>query len=113
MTPSAPKLLLQSSPFLHRRLTVPRLILDLLIGLVPVVFASLWFFGLSAALVLASATAGAVVTEWLVTRGAKSESPLRDNSALLTGVILGLTLPPGIPLWIAFLVGTRSPTRRA
>jgi electron transport complex protein RnfD len=79
--------------------------LDVLIGLVPVVFASLWFFGLSAALVLASATAGAVVTEWLVSRGAKSESPLRDNSALLTGVILGLTLPPGVPLWIAFLGG--------
>jgi electron transport complex protein RnfD len=30
---------------------------------------------------------------------------LRDGSALLTGLLLGLILPPAIPLWIAFLGG--------
>jgi electron transport complex protein RnfD len=32
-------------------------------------------------------------------------SPLRDYSATLTGVLLGLTLPPAFPLWMAFLGG--------
>jgi electron transport complex protein RnfD len=35
-------------------------------------------------------------------RGTKS---LGDGSALITGILLGLTLPPGIPLWMAFLGG--------
>ncbi|MHC4958918.1 MAG: RnfABCDGE type electron transport complex subunit D, partial [Planctomycetota bacterium] len=30
---------------------------------------------------------------------------LRDGSAAITGILLGLTLPPGIPLWMAFLGG--------
>jgi electron transport complex protein RnfD len=43
-----------------------------------------------------------VGTEWLFRRG---QGTLRDGSAALTGVLLGLTLPPGIPMWIAFLGG--------
>ncbi len=106
MSRSTPRLLVQSSPFLRRGLTVPRLMVDVLLGLAPVVAASVWFFGLSAVLVLASATAGAVLTEWLV--GRKTGGTLGDFSAALTGVILGLTLPPGVPLWIAFLGGAVS-----
>ena len=105
MSRTAPKLLIQSSPFLHRRLTAPRLMLDVLVGLAPVVAASVWFFGISAVFVLAAATAGAIATEWAVGRSIRGRSPLRDNSAALTGVILGLTLPPGVPLWVAFLGG--------
>lgn len=105
MTRTAPKLLLQSPPFLRRGLTIPRLMLDVLIGLVPVVGAAVWFFGISALLVIASATAGALLTEWAVTARRKGRSPLLDYSAALTGVILALTLPPGVPLWIAFLGG--------
>ncbi len=105
MTRAAPRLLIQSSPFLRRGLTTPRLMADVLIGLAPVVAASVWFFGVTAALVLAAATAGAVGTEWLVSRSRRGPSPLRDNSAALTGVILGLTLPPGVPLWVAFVGG--------
>jgi electron transport complex protein RnfD len=69
-----------------------------------VLAASCWYFGLGALLVVGAAAVGAIVTEWAFSRGADA-SPLRDNSALLTGVLLGLTLPPGVPLWIAFLGG--------
>ncbi|MBD3649457.1 MAG: RnfABCDGE type electron transport complex subunit D, partial [Pseudomonadales bacterium] len=30
---------------------------------------------------------------------------LRDGSGLVTGLLLGLTLPPGLPMWMAFLGG--------
>ena len=33
---------------------------------------------------------------------------MRDGSGLLTGLLLGLTLPPGLPLWMAFLGGVVS-----
>jgi electron transport complex protein RnfD len=62
------------------------------------------FFGIAALLVVAAATVGAVVTEWFFTR-AHRPSPLRDYSAALTGILLGLCLPPGFPLWMAFLGG--------
>jgi electron transport complex protein RnfD len=78
---------------------------DVLIALAPVVAISAWFFGISALLVIAAATLGASVTELLFKRSGPAGSSLRDGSAPLTGVILGLTLPPGFPLWMAFLGG--------
>ena len=103
-----PRLLVQSSPFLRRGLTAPRLMIDVLLGLLPVVLASIWFFGLSAVFVLSAATAGAMLTEWAIGPRQKGKRTLGDYSALLTGAILGLTLPPGVPLWIAFLGGVVS-----
>jgi electron transport complex protein RnfD len=69
--------------------------------LVPVVIWSAWIFGPSAILVISAATLGAVLTErWLGPGGA-----LRDGSAAITGLLLGLTLPAGLPMWMAFLGG--------
>ena len=102
-------LLVTTSPFLRQGVTTPRIMVDVLLALVPVVAASVWAFGLSAVLVLAAATAGAAGTEWLldpaVRSGGRRGDSLRNGSAVLTGVLLGLTLPPGLPLWMAALGG--------
>jgi electron transport complex protein RnfD len=99
-----PDLLLTTAPFVREATTTPRIMLEVLAAAFLVLLASCWFFGISALLVVGAATAGAVGTEWLFTRSA-AESTLRDYSALLTGLLLGLTLPPAIPLWMAFLGG--------
>jgi len=99
------RLLVQSSPFLRDGVTTPKLMLDVHLALVPVVIMAVWTFGLGALLVIAAATLGAVGAEWLWTGGARRRTVLRDGSGALTGVILGLTLPPGLPLWMAFLGG--------
>ncbi len=99
-----PSLLVHTSPYLRQSVTTPGLMGDVLLALVPVLAMSVWYFGVSALVVVAAATAGAVGTEWLFTR----KGTLRDNSALLTGVILGLVLPPGMPMWMAFLGGVAS-----
>ncbi|MFP3942225.1 MAG: RnfABCDGE type electron transport complex subunit D [Thermoanaerobaculia bacterium] len=99
-------LLLQSSPFLRQGVTTPRIMGDVVIALVPVVAVAVWAFGLSAILVLAAATAGAVGTEWLLPpAGTRRGESLANGSAVLTGILLGLTLPPGIALWMAALGG--------
>ncbi len=108
MTQPDRTLLLQSAPFLRRGLTTPRLMLEVAIGLTPVALASIYFFGVSAVLVLVSAMAGAVATEWLLGRGRPGRISLLDNSAMLTGAILALTLPPAVPMWMAFLGGAIS-----
>jgi electron transport complex protein RnfD len=69
-----------------------------------VLVAACWNFGVGALLIVAAASVGAVGTEWVFTRS-QPASPLADQSALLTGVLLGLTLPPGLQLWMAFLGG--------
>ena len=78
---------------------------DIIYALVPVILAAIWFFGLSAILILLSATAGAMLTEWRLAPHSRRGESLSDGSALLTGLLLGLILPPGIPLWMAFLGG--------
>ncbi|MCC6782171.1 MAG: RnfABCDGE type electron transport complex subunit D [Planctomycetes bacterium] len=104
MSSHGPRLLLQAAPFLHGTLTTPKLMREVVLATVPVIAAAAWFFGITALLVVAATTAGAVATERWLGRGARGAS-LRDNSALLTGILLALTLPPSIPLWMAFLGG--------
>jgi electron transport complex protein RnfD len=73
--------------------------------LVLVVAASAYWFGLAALLVVVAASLGAVGVEWLASPDRTKLGSLRDGSALLTGVLLALTLPPSVPLWMAFLGG--------
>lgn len=104
MNSRSKNLVLSTSPFLHTDASTPRIMGDVLLATIPLLVAAVWFFGVGVLLVVAAAAAGAVGTEWIFSRGRK-QSPLPDNSALLTGVLLGLILPPGFPLWMAFLGG--------
>ncbi|MCA9752060.1 MAG: RnfABCDGE type electron transport complex subunit D [Gemmatimonadetes bacterium] len=78
---------------------------EVLIALVPVVAAAVVFFGPSALLVLAASTLGSVLAEWAFGGRRGFVAAFRDGSAPLTGLLLGLTLPPAIPLWMAVLGG--------
>ncbi len=73
--------------------------------LLPVLAVAMYYFGLSALLVSLAAVAGCLLTEWMFDRGEIPGRSLRDGSALITGLLLALTLPPGFPLWMAFLGG--------
>lgn len=97
-------LVLSTSPFLHTGATTPRIMGDVLIATVPLILAAVWIFGIGVLLVVSAAVAGAVGAEWIFSRSRK-QSPLPDNSALLTGILLGLILPPGFPLWMSLLGG--------
>lgn len=100
-----PTLKISTAPFLQDALTTPRVMMEVFAALVPVVAAAIYYFGLSAILVLLAATAGALLTEWVFMPEKKGLGTLADGSALLTGVLLALTLPPAMPLWMAFLGG--------
>ncbi len=78
---------------------------DVLYALLPATLAGVWFFGLGAALVLLACIIGAMLTEWAFSPAEGRNERLLDGSGLLTGLLLGLTLPPALPLWMAFLGG--------
>lgn len=71
----------------------------LVAGLAPVVAAAVYYFGPSAALVISASVIGAVGAEYAVGK----PGAWRDGSAMITGVLLGLTLPASFPMWMAFL----------
>lgn len=104
MSADRPKLLLSTSPFLKQREDTVWMMWQVNYSLVPVVLAAVYFFGISALLIIMACVAGALLPEWLVQRTGAART-LKDGSALITGVLLALTLPPGLPLWMAFLGG--------
>ncbi len=94
-------LIVTASPHLKPVDSTPRIMWNVVGSLVPVIVASAWFFGISALLVVAAATAGAVAAERVFGR----RGTLGDGSAAITGLLLGLTLPAGMPLWMVFVGG--------
>ncbi len=105
MTRPEPKLLLTTSPFLKHREDTAFLMWQVNYALIPVLLAATWYFGINALLIAIACVAGALLPEWLQGRGRGERSSLRDGSAVITGVLLALTLPPTIPLWMAFTGG--------
>lgn len=75
-----------------------RIMLDVLIGLVPVALAALWYFRLAAVLQIAVCLAVALATEWAVCRMRGRSSTLGDGSVAITALILAFSLPPHLPL---------------
>jgi Na+-transporting NADH:ubiquinone oxidoreductase subunit B len=69
-----------------------------LYALLPVVAASVYFFGWRALVVLAVTVLAAFLTECIFTRFTKEQV---TSAVFVTGSLLALTLPPTIPLWIA------------
>ena len=96
-----PALVITASPHLRGKDSTPRIMWNVVGSLVPIVIAATYFFGPSALLVIGASAAGAVATEHLFGPG----GTLRDGSAAITGILLGLTLPAGLPMWMAVLGG--------
>ena len=98
---NAASLVVTASPHLKGPASTPVIMWSVVGSLLPIVVASTYLFGISAILVIAAATMGAVLTEgWFGSR-----QTLGDGSGAITGLLLGLTLPAGLPLWMAFLGG--------
>jgi Na+-translocating ferredoxin:NAD+ oxidoreductase subunit D len=95
------RLELTASPHLKAQDSTARIMWTVVVTLLPLVAASAWFFGPRALAVIAAAVVGAVLTERLFGPG----GAIRDGSAAITGLLLGLTLPAGFPLWMAALGG--------
>jgi electron transport complex protein RnfD len=96
---------LRTSPHLARGLDVRGVMRHVILALLPAALLGVYAFGLSAALLLVTCGLGALAMEALVNRLRGQQGTLGDGSALLTGLLLAMTLPPAFPLWMA-LVGT-------
>lgn len=106
MSDGDPRLILTGGPAVKRPVDTPAIMRHVLYAVTPAIGASIYYFGLSAVLLIGACVLGALGTEWLTNRGLPPEaSSIRDYSAVVTGTLLALTLPPGLPLWMAVLGG--------
>ena len=76
---------------------------DVLIALAPTTIAGIYFFGISAAIVVALATASAILFEYLWQKLTHKTIRIGDLSAAVTGLLVGLNLPPTAPWWLPII----------
>ena len=96
------ELIVTSSPHVRSQDSVDKIMWSVVLALLPAVFAAVYFFNARAISVIMTAVAGAVLTEYIFQRFRNKKITIKDGSAVVTGLLLALTLPPSIPLWTAF-----------
>ena len=98
------RLLVSPSPHLHRAISTKSIMLDVIIALLPAVIVSALFYGFSELLILAVSVLSCVAVEWVATKFLlKKNSTIGDLSAVVTGLLLAMNLPPTCPWWIVMI----------
>ncbi len=97
------KIKIGHAPHVNNSMSTRSVMLDVVIGLMPAVVAASWLFRFQAGLLIGTCIASAVITEWLCNIIRKKPNSLGDFSAVITGLILALSLPPSLPLWAAVI----------
>lgn len=97
------KLIVSPSPHIRDTDSTQKIMFTVLIALLPVLVASVYFFRWDAVRLVLLSSAAAIATEAVFQRLRKQPSTVGDGSALLTGLFLGLVVPPSLPSWMVIL----------
>ena len=89
-----------SSPQFHSGMSTSSVMAHVSLALVPASVWGVYVFGWRALLVLLVSIAASVLTEFLLNRASSDENTIGDCSALLTGLLIGMNMPPAVPLFI-------------
>ena len=94
------KLNVQSSPHVRDRISTSCIMLDVIIALIPATVWGILRFGAHAAIVVAVAVISAVLSETIFNFIVKKPNTIGDLSCVVTGLILGLNMPPEVPFFV-------------
>lgn len=93
------------SPHIKSGVTTSKIMRDVILALTPACIWGIIQFGLSAALLLVVSVASAVFFEWGTEKILHRKNSIRDLSAVVTGMLVAMNLPAGVPLWLP-VIGT-------
>jgi len=96
-------LILNSSPHLHTTKSVPKIMWSVIIALIPAMAMSFYYFGVSAAWMVLTCVVASLITEIVMNYMKGEKITISDGSAIITGILLALTLPPSFRLSSAAL----------
>lgn len=94
-----------SSPQIRGNFRTNRIMKDVVLALLPALAVGIWRFGFRALCVTLVSVAAAVVSEWLYAKISKTRNTVSDGSAVVTGLLLAMTLPASVPFWQVALGG--------
>jgi len=100
------KLTVSCAPHIGGPFSTRRVMGDVIIALAPAMLAAFYFFRGYALVLLPTCVLSCAITELFCNLLRKREKPfesLGDLSAVITGIILALSLPPAIPFWAAII----------
>jgi len=99
------KLTISPAPHLRAKEDVQRIMFYVIVALTPATLGSLYFFKLYALRAILISIVAAVLTEAGIQKLRKIPLTINDLSAVVTGLLLALTLPPKVPWWIPLVGG--------
>lgn len=96
-------LIVSANPHIRDKSSVTKIMHTVNLTLLPAIFASWWFFGFKAIILILVAVVSCVITEAAIQKFRKKQVTVYDGSAILTGILLGLNVPANLPWWILAL----------
>ena len=94
------QLYVSSPPHIRSKESISSIMSDVIIALLPAVFAGIYYFGFRAAMIIIITVISSVVFEYLWSSSFKKPTTVWDLSAVVSGIILALNVPVAVPLWI-------------
>ena len=92
-----------SSPHVRGTFSTKSIMYDVALALLPAAAFGVYRFGLYSLLIMLISVATALLSEYLFQVLTKQKITVMDGSALVTGMLLGMNLPPTVPFWIPIL----------
>ncbi|HQJ08273.1 MAG TPA: RnfABCDGE type electron transport complex subunit D, partial [Deltaproteobacteria bacterium] len=92
-----------SSPHIRSPEDIPWIMRQVMYALMPGAFIGVYFFGMPAIKVIAVSIASCVAVEALWQRVSRQRITVNDWSAALTGLLLAMNLPSGLPWWMVVI----------
>lgn len=92
-----------SSPHIRSKVTTQKIMLCVILALLPAAIFGVWLNGLPAAIITCLSILTAVLTEFCYEKLLKLPVTVADGSAILTGLLLAMNLPAGVPYWMPVL----------
>lgn len=93
------------SPHIKDKSSTRKIMIDVCIALVPTLAFGVWHFGINALFVIISSVLSCVISEAVFELIVKKPITVFDFSAVVTGLILALNMPPNIAWWVPAIGG--------
>ena len=94
-----------ANPHIRSKITTSKIMLYVIIALLPAAGFGVYNFGVHALLTIIVTVASTVLTELIYEKLMKKKVTIGDLSAVVTGLLLAMNLPPMAPLWLGVIGG--------
>ncbi len=99
--------IIKPGPYIASSDTVPKIMWDVVLSLVPAIILAVYFFGFAAAFIIFTAVASCVIFDYLAiklrTNKMKNYGSAFDGSAVITGILLAFNFPATMPWWAVII----------